>query len=423
MSITTSGFYQKNIDLFARLNKDVADIQVQVSTGNKSLSLKNNLQEIASLNASEEHKLEVTQFNSNAERVISDLEKIDTSFGQMSNAATRLKELFVESTNGLLSPDQRKLFKLEIASIKTEIMDIANGTDANGNAYFSGNSGVTEPFKVDNFGSISYSGASSSRSLQISRNSELPQNFSGDEVFLSAGQGNAKFSVFDALDSFSQSLDYEIAPAQSSNLFSKGTSLDLVLPGSGQEANFKFDLVSNGTSHAIDANVYGNDFSSVVAKINSHSGLNVTAVVSSNNKITLTAGGGGVDLKVENYATDLPIALDRSIGVQKVVASNVNDEVILPHLITNAKVESQIYGIFDHFSSIHMDLGTTVRTAQNVTESAQETLLNLNVDISKVKEADMADLLTKLQGLLNNKEAAQATFSRISSKNLFDYLG
>ena len=422
MSITTSGFYQKNIDLFARLNKDVADIQVQVSTGNKSLSLKNNLQEISNLNASEEHKLEVTQFNSNAERVISDLEKIDTSFGQMSNAATRLKELFVESTNGFLSPAQRKLFKLEIASIKTEIMDIANGTDANGNAYFSGNSGVTEPFKVDNFGSISYSGASSSRSLQISRNSELPQNFSGDEVFLSAGQGNAKFSVFDALDSFSQSLDYEIAPTQSSNLFSKGTSLDLVFPGSGQEANFKFDLVSNGTSYAIDANVYGNDFSSVVAKINSQTGLNVTAVVSSNNKITLTAGGG-VDLKVENYATDLPIALDRSIGVQKVVASNINDEIILPHLMTNAKVESQIYGVFDHFSSMRVDLGTAVQTAQNITESAQETLLNLNVDISKIKEADMADLLTKLQGLLNNKEAAQATFSRVSSKNLFDYLG
>ncbi len=31
MSITTSGFYQKNIDLFSRLNKDVADIQVQVA--------------------------------------------------------------------------------------------------------------------------------------------------------------------------------------------------------------------------------------------------------------------------------------------------------------------------------------------------------------------------------------------------------
>ena len=422
MSITTSGFYQKNIDLFSRLNKDVADIQVQVSTGNKSLSLKNNLQEISHLNASEEHKLEVTQFNNNAERAISDLEKVDTSFGQLSNAAVRLKELFVESTNGFRSLDQRKMFKVQIASIKTEIMDIANGTDALGNGYFSGDSGVAEPFKIDNFGKISYSGSASAKSLQISRNSELRQNFSGAEVFLSAGQANAKFSVFDAIDSFSQSLDYEIAPKQSSNLLSNGTSLDFVFPGSGQEANFKFDLVANGTSYAIDSNVYGNDFSSVVAKINSHSGSSgVTAVVSSNNKITIS--GTGVDLKVENYVTDLPVSLDRSIGVQKTVASNVNDEIILPNSMTNAKVESQIYDIFEHFSSMRADLGAAVQTAQNVAESAQETLVNLNVDILNIKEADMTDLLTKLQNLLNNKEAAQATFSRISSKNLFDYFG
>ena len=422
MSITTSGFYQKNIDLFSRLNKDVADIQVQVSTGNKSLSLKNNLQEISHLNASEEHKLEVTQFNNNAERAISDLEKVDTSFGQLSNAAVRLKELFVESTNGFRSLDQRKMFKVQIASIKTESMDIANGTDALGNGYFSGDSGVAEPFKIDNFGKISYSGSASAKSLQISRNSELRQNFSGAEVFLSAGQANAKFSVFDAIDSFSQSLDYEIAPKQSSNLLSNGTSLDFVFPGSGQEANFKFDLVANGTSYAIDSNVYGNDFSSVVAKINSHSGSSgVTAVVSSNNKITIS--GTGVDLKVENYVTDLPVSLDRSIGVQKTVASNVNDEIILPNSMTNAKVESQIYDIFEHFSSMRADLGAAVQTAQNVAESAQETLVNLNVDILNIKEADMTDLLTKLQNLLNNKEAAQATFSRISSKNLFDYFG
>jgi flagellar hook-associated protein 3 FlgL len=281
---------------------------------------------------------------------------------------------------------------------------------------------VAEPFKIDNFGKISYSGSASAKSLQISRNSELRQNFSGAEVFLSAGQANAKFSVFDAIDSFSQSLDYEIAPKQSSNLLSNGTSLDFVFPGSGQEANFKFDLVANGTSYAIDSNVYGNDFSSVVAKINSHSGSSgVTAVVSSNNKITIS--GTGVDLKVENYVTDLPVSLDRSIGVQKTVASNVNDEIILPNSMTNAKVESQIYDVFEHFASMRADLGAAVQTAQNVAESAQETLVNLNVDILNIKEADMTDLLTKLQNLLNNKEAAQATFSRISSKNLFDYFG
>ena len=57
MTISTSGFYQKNIYLFSRLNNEVSDLQVQVSTGKQSLSLKHDIQDISLLNASEEHKL------------------------------------------------------------------------------------------------------------------------------------------------------------------------------------------------------------------------------------------------------------------------------------------------------------------------------------------------------------------------------
>ena len=56
-------------------------------------------------------------------------------------------------------------------------------------------------------------------------------------------------------------------------------------------------------------------------------------------------------------------------------------------------------------------------------DSTQNTLIDLSEDISKIEDADMAELLTKLQELLTNKEAAQATFSRLSSKNLFDFMG
>ena len=422
MSITNAGFYQKNIDLFSRLNKDIGDIQLEVSTGKNSLSLKQDLQAITNLNASEEHKLELTQFKNNAERVISDLEKINLSFDQLQNAAIRLKELHVQSSNGLRSPADRLAFKNQVTAIRGEIFGIANSVDAFGNGYFSGISGVAEPFKVDNLGSISYSGAASAKSLQISRDSDLRQNFSGNEVFLSAGQVNAKFSVFDAIDAFAQSLDYDYPAGQSSNLFSGTTSIDLVLPGSGQSAQYKFDLVANGSSYSIDANVYANDFSSVVAKINSHTGdSGVTAVVSSDNKITLS--GTGINLKIENYVTDLPSNSVRSIDVQKVVGSNVTDEVIVPLSISDAKVGTQLNDLFEHFNSLGLDLSIQTKVAEGVVESTENTLVYLSEDISKIEDVDMATLLTKLQGLLTSKEAAQATFSRISSKNLFDFMG
>jgi flagellar hook-associated protein 3 FlgL len=168
--------------------------------------------------------------------------------------------------------------------------------------------------------------------------------------------------------------------------------------------------------------VYANDFSSVVAKINSHTGdSGVTAVVSSDNKITLS--GTGINLKIENYVTDLPSNSVRSIDVQKVVGSNVTDEVIVPLSISDAKVGTQLNDLFEHFNSLGLDLSIQTKVAEGVVESTENTLVYLSEDISKIEDVDMATLLTKLQGLLTSKEAAQATFSRISSKNLFDFMG
>ena len=46
--------------------------------------------------------------------------------------------MHIESSNGFLTSEERKLFQIEIASIKEEILRIANGQDAIGNGYFSG---------------------------------------------------------------------------------------------------------------------------------------------------------------------------------------------------------------------------------------------------------------------------------------------
>ena len=422
MTISTSGFYQKNIDLFSRLNNDVSDLQVQVSTGKKSLSLTRDIQDISLLNATEEHKLEITQFKNNAEQVVSDLERIDISFEQLQNASVRLKELHIESSNGFLTSEERRLFQIEIAGIKKEILSLANGQDALGNGYFSGTSIAAKPFEINNLGEVNYVGSAVNKTLQVSRGSDLRQNFSGTEVFLSANTGSEKFSIFEALDEFSRSLDYGIYSGSSSNLLSNGTAVDVVLPASGQKNEYKFDLSANGAIYNVEAHVYANDFNGLVAAINEHtSASGITAVVSSANKIRLS--GNGVDLKLSKFVTDLPNTADQSIGVQKTVDSNISDEIILPHSLSNLAVQNKLHNVFEHFISKRTELGVASSTAQNFVDSTQNTLVDLSEDISKIEDADMAELLTKLQGLLTNKEAAQATFSRLSSKNLFDFMG
>ena len=46
----------------------------------------------------------------------------------------------------------------------------------------------------------------------------------------------------------------------------------------------------------------------------------------------------------------------------------------------------------------------------------------LEEDISGIKDADLASILTQLEFLMTQKDAAQATFTRVTSKSLFDFL-
>ena len=41
----------------------------------------------------------------------------------------------------------------------------------------------------------------------------------------------------------------------------------------------------------------------------------------------------------------------------------------------------------------------------------------------EIKDADLASILTQLEFLMTQKDAAQATFTRVTSKSLFDFLG
>ena len=67
-------------------------------------------------------------------------------------------------------------------------------------------------------------------------------------------------------------------------------------------------------------------------------------------------------------------------------------------------------------------MSAAARRAQSAEVSAQDILLVLEEDISEIKDADLASILTQLEFLMTQKDAAQATFTRVTSKSLFDFL-
>ena len=422
MVISTSGIYQRNIDNFSRQSTEINDIQVQASTGKKDLSLAENLIEINNLNAAEDHKIQTMQFNRNATMVSSGMNEIDNVFDQLHTAATRLLEIHAQAGSAFLTDENRKLFGIEAVGIKTELFQLANQVDIKGDGIFSGLSGGRSPFELGNDGLITYTGSGANKSLQVSHDSHLRQNFAGDDVFLNLGTDDNKFSVFDAVDNFVDSVNFPLGAESPGNLFSDGNSIELVFPEAGNASKFKFDFLAGGTSYAIDTSVYGNDYTALATAINIHTaGSGVTASSNGTNKITLTSTTA--DVKIQNYSTDLGPNVSKSIGIRKTIGGAVDDDYVVPHKLKNSQIGVQFNKILEQFNKHQQDLSVTAKTANNYVDSTQETIVALTEDISSIEDADMAMLLTKLQQLLTSKEAAQATFTRITSQNLFDFLG
>ena len=422
MTIGTPRLHQQNVELFSKLNQEMKSIQSQVGSGKADLKLSENLHEIAKLSAAEEKIAETNQFMENAKRAATELEFLDVALDRLQNLTVNLQELAVESGNDVLSTKERERFVNDVERLKKEIFDIANTKDSFGNSLFGGVSGEEKPFSIDSKGAVSYIGSALAREVKVSPNLHVRQNFAGNSIFENIASGNAKISVFEVIDDFAESLKNDLNSGNSSNLLSNGTAVDLVFPNSGSEGKIEFNLDTGGDKNKISSTIYGNDYSPIVTKINSlTASTGISASIVDGNKIRLQ---GSVDrLHLSDLAVSDYDVTQSFIGVIKDTSSSTVVEKITENRLQNGSISTKINDIFDTFATARAEVGASSRRAQENETAAQDILLTIEEDVSDIRDADLASLLTQLEFLLTNKEAAQATFTRITSKSLFDFLG
>ena len=422
MAIGTPRLHQQNVELFARLNQELKSLQGQVGSGKADLKLSENLYDISKLSAAEERKSETNQYMQNAKRATKDLEFLDVALDRLQNLTVNLQELVVDSSSDMLSQTERERFILDAQSLKKEIFDLANQNDSFGNSLFGGHSGTKNPFVMDNNGSVSYVGSALKREVKVSPSLYVQQNVAGNELFNNISDGAEKTSIFQLVDDFIFSLENDLNSGYSSNLLSDGDSVDLVFPSSGAEADFEFVLKTGNTENRIEATIYGNDYSQIVDQINTLTGsTGISASTVSGNRIRLQ--GSVEQLNISNFDASNFVSEKSYIGVIKDISSSDVVERINDNRLQIASINDKIKDAFEQFSTARAQVGASSRIAQDNEAAAQEVLVTLEEDMSKIRDADLASLLTQLEFLMTNKEAAQATFTRITSKSLFDFLG
>ena len=142
--------------------------------------------------------------------------------------------------------------------------------------------------------------------------------------------------------------------------------------------------------------------------------------MSSDNQISLS--GDADNFFVQDFTYSGSGTLDPEIQILNELNGQVIDNVTVKSLENNS-ITGKITETFEHLASKRAEVSASARRAQDAEVSGQDVLITLEEDISEIKDADLASILTQLELLMTQKEAAQATFTRITSKSLFDFLG
>ena len=421
MTIGTTRFFTNNSELFSRLNEELKSLQSQAGSGKADLKLSKNYRDVAKLSASEEMKSETSQYIANAKRVQTDLETLDLSMDRLQTILVRLQEIAVESTNDVLSSEERQRFIADARMLKDEMLEVANQTDSFGNSLFGGISGKSAPFEMSGNGKVSFLGSALAKEISVSSGLSVMQNFSGAEVFQNANGPNGRFSAFELIDDLISSLKTDINSGVSSNLLANSNSSVIEMPDSGAEAKVALSLTTPSGTTEFKASIFGNDYSALVSQINAKtSTTGISATYLGNNRISLQASS--TDLVIENFS---PVGMSEADSKVKILDPNTYalKESVSQAVLNNKDISFRITDAFEHFSTKRAEISSASRRAQDAEEKNMDILVSLNENIADIEDADLASLLTRIEMLMVQKDAAQATFTRITSKSLFDFLG
>ena len=312
-----------------------------------------------------------------------------------------IKEKVVAGGNSTYTDEQREYFAQELQGQLDFLLGIANSTDANGYYLFSGYQGHTQPFQLqtNSGGSVDYVyvGDSGQRLLQVTTSRQISVSDSGRDVFHSI-TGNGTFSLG--------------AGSNTGNGVIGNGSVNDITAWSGQDYTITF---TSPTSYTID-----------------------TVPPSTPVSGTYTPGAAINDIPGISFSIDGDPAAGDTFSVEPSTEQSVF--TTLQNLITAFSTDTtsaaasaearntlnagmlNLDRFLENVSSVQASIGTRRAELASLTNVSEALDLHYRERISELEDLDYVEAISTFTQQQTQLEAAQASFARITSLNLFNYL-
>ena len=394
MRISSSQLYSQGLNAILNQQADLARTQLEVATGKRIFAPSDDpagAKRILDLNEA----LSLTrQFQSNADAAVSRLGTEDGVLSSVTNILQRVRELAILGNNVTVDPANRASLAVEVRERLGEMLGLANATDGKGEHLFGGFSSRTKPFVADGAGGFTYNGDQGARRVQIAPEVRVGDGHSGTEVFQSILNGNGTFAT------------REGTLNAGSGVIDPGTVIDL---GAWVPDTYTITFTTAADFEVRDG---------------------AAGLVTSG---TYTSGGAISFNGVQTFITGTPVP-----GDTFTLAESVNQDIFttvqnLALAFEGGMSSSQLNNAVNRFlTDVDRSLDNVVQVrAQigariNVIDSEREVNADLELlmrqDLSRVEDADLAQVVTLLNRRLVALEAAQQSFVRVQNLSLFNFI-
>ena len=400
MRLSTVQIFQSGINSILSQQAQVNTTQTELSTGKRVLTPSDDPAAAAEILRINSELARVDQYQDSADLAQSQLELEEGAIDNAENVLQRVRELIIQANNATQTTETRGFIATEIQERLSELVDIANSENFNGDFVFSGFQSETVPFALQS-GAVTYSGDDGQRFAQVGASSEIAVSDPGSDVFLRipSGNGNFSFAANTANQGTAQigatSAGVDFISDNYTIEFSQTTPTD---PITYTVTDSSTAVIATGSYEEGDSISFAGSTLSFSGIPDDGDGFSVTPSVSQDIFSSIAAV-----VSVLNNPSDTPEA-NALLGTELALSLENIDRAQT------------------HFSEVRTDIGTRLNRLDSQREINTSFSIQLADTLSNIEDVDLTETISRLNIQLSSLEAAQQAYVSVQGLSLFNFI-
>jgi|GEM_PF-502994 len=407
MRVSTAQFYQQSTLQMSSKSSDVNEQMAYLTSGKRVLTAKDDAVQYGTLVGYKESLANIEKYQRNIIQAESHNNLQEVAFTQAELILNNIKEQMLQANSGAMSDEDLEAIAKQTRNSFEQLFDLANSKNENGDYIFSGYQTEQQPFSQQTDGTVSYSGDSGVRELQVARNIKIPTNQAGDAAFMKVdnviGDFTANYSYINS------TADVALASANITDRNAYNIS--------DTPHTFNFDAITN------DLTVTDNGGIVIFPVLPALPVPYVPGQKISFDGIEVTLSGNPLpgDSFTLNEQEDVSIFATINDAISWMEQGTSTPSQAQRQVSYNTMLD-QLNSSMTHITSRRVDSGVRLQALESQENRHLDAALYLETGKSNIENLDFAKAISEFEQSKVALQASQQVFSKVQGLSLFNYI-